>query len=73
MDEHHGGVGSPVAVVAAVQGVAGAVDGDLQVSVAASSEEDCLPAGLVDGAIADQPDIAVDEVAIGHEDLFEVR
>jgi hypothetical protein len=72
LDEHHGRIGSPVAVVATVQTVVGAVDGDLQVSVAACAEDERLTAGLIDGAIADEPDIAVDEVAVGHEDLFEV-
>ena len=53
LDEHHGGVGGPVAVVAAVEGVVGAVDGDLEVGVAAGAEDEGLAAGLVDGAVAD--------------------
>ena len=72
LDEHHCGVGGPVAVVAAVEGVVGAVDGDLKVGVAACAEDEGLAAGLVDGTIADEPDVAVDEVAVGHEDLFEM-
>ena len=72
LDEHQGGVGGPVAVVATVEGVVGAVDGDLEVGVAACAEDEGLAAGLVDGAIADQPDVATDKVAVGHEDLFEV-
>ncbi len=72
LDKHERGVWSPVAVVAAVEGAVGAVDGDLEVGVAACAEDEGLAAGLVDGAIADEPDVAVDEVAVGHEDLFEV-
>ncbi len=44
----------------------------MEVGVAAGAEDEGLTAGLVDGAIADEPDIAVDEVAVRHEDLFEV-
>lgn len=74
LGELHGGVGSPVAVVAAVESVMGAVDGDGEVGVAASAEGDGLRSGLIDGAIADQPDfVALDEVAVGVEDGFKVR
>ena len=72
LDEHECGVGRPVAIVAAVEGAVGAVDGDLEVGVAACAEDEVLAAGLIDGAIADEPDVAVDEVAVGHEDLFEM-
>jgi hypothetical protein len=58
--------------VAAVQAVVGAVDGDLEVGVSAGSEDDGLLAALVDGAVADEEDVAADEVAVGVQDLLEV-
>ena len=51
----------------------GAVDGDGDVRVSARAEDDGLSAALVDGAIADDEDVAVDEVAMGGEDLLEVE
>ena len=56
--QHHRRVGSPVAVVAAVQSAVGAVDGDREVGDAARAEDDRLPAALVDRAVADEPDVA---------------
>lgn len=59
--------------MAAVETVAGAVDGDFQMGVATRAEDNRLGAALIDRAIADQPHIAVDEVAMLIEDLFEMR
>jgi len=70
--EHECGVRGPIAVVAAVKGVVGTVDGDLEVGIAACAEDESLVARLIDGTIADEPDVAVDEVAVGHKDLFEM-
>ena len=74
LGEHHGGVGRPVAVVSAVEAVMRAVEGegDGEMRVAARAEDDGLRAGLVDGAIADEEDVAVDGVGVGLENLFEV-
>lgn len=72
LDEEHGGVGCPVAVVSAVEGAVGAVEGDLEVGVAARAEDDGLAARLVDGTIADKPEVAGDQVAVGVEDLREM-
>lgn len=49
-----------------------AVKGDGEVGVAAGAEDDGLQAALVDGAIADEEDVSVDEAGIGGEDLLEV-
>ena len=72
LGEHHGGVGRPVAVVSAVEAVMGPVEGDGDMGVAARAEDDGLRAGLVDGAVADEEDVAVDEVGVGGENLLEV-
>src|SRR5262245_60137673 len=70
---HHRRIWRPVAVVATVQLAMRSIDGDLQVSIAARSEDDRLLPALIDRSIADQPHITSYEVAIGFEDLFEMR
>jgi hypothetical protein len=50
-----------------------AIHGQLDVRVAACAEEDDLLARLVDGAIADQPDVAGNEAPMRVEDLLEMR
>lgn len=50
-----------------------AVHSDREVGVAARPEDNGLAPRLVDGPVADEPNVAVDEVGVGGEDLFEVR
>ena len=71
--EHHSGVWGPVSVVAAVEVAVGAVDGDVEAGDTADAEDELGLAGLMLGAVADDPDAGVVEsVAIGFEILFEV-
>src|ERR1019366_9621386 len=73
LGEHHRGIRSPVAVVSAVQAMVGAVKRDLKMRVATCTEDDGLLSALIDGAVADKPDVTVHQFAIGVEDLFEMR
>ena len=71
--QHHRGIRRPVAVVAAVQFVTGAVERDVDARDAARAEDDLLAAALVDGPVADQPDVARQQVLVLLEDVREVR
>ncbi len=71
--QHHGGIGSPISIMPAVQAVMRSVNRDLQVSIASRTKYNGLLATLIHGAITDEPNIAVDQIAIGIEDLFQMR
>ena len=71
--ERHRGVRRPVAVVAAVQRALRAVDGELDVRVAAHAEDDLLAPRLVDGAVADDPRVGREQLLVAREYLGEVR
>ena len=62
LGQHHRGIRSPVAVVAAVQAMVGAVECDLKMRVAACAEDDGLLSALIDGAVADKPDVSVHQI-----------
>ena len=71
--QRHRGVGRPVAVVAAVQFVAGPVESDLDAGDAARAEHDLLAAALMHGPIANQPDIAGQQLFVFGNDLRQMR
>src|SRR5579884_330205 len=71
--EHERGVGRPVAVVAAVQLVAGAVDREIERDNTARAEDDLGAAALVHRTVADQPDVAGQQVLVRGNDLGQVR
>jgi hypothetical protein len=59
--------------MAAVETVMGAIECDLKMSVTACAEDDGLFPTLVDRPVADKPDISVDEIAVGFENLLQMR
>src|SRR5205085_7740210 len=71
--QHYGRIRSPVAVMATVQFVRRAVGGKRDFRHAARAEYDLLPPALVHGAIADQPDVTAQQVAIPAENFREAR
>ena len=71
--QHHGRVRSPVAIVTAVQAVVGAVECDLEMCVATRAEDYGLLSALIDRAVANKPDVSVDQFAVGFENLLEMR
>ena len=73
MCELHRGVGRPVAVVPAVQRTRGAEEGHLEVGDAARAEVDLHAPGLVHRAVAQEPGVPGDLVAIVPQEALEVR
>src|SRR5690348_9674403 len=73
LHKHHGWVGSPVAIVAAVQTAIGAINSDFDMCISPRTEDKCLLPALIDRAIADQPNVSMNQVAISIQNLFEVR
>jgi len=73
LGKHHRRIRSPVAIVAAVQAVMRAVERDFEMSIAARAEDHCLLSALIHRPIADQKNVAVNEVAIRSKDLFQMR
>jgi hypothetical protein len=73
LGRHDRRVRHPVAVVAAVHGLDGAVDGDLDRRIPTRTEVELRPAALVHGAITDDPEVGLQEILVGAQDRFEVR
>jgi hypothetical protein len=59
--------------VAAVQTAIGAVDGDFDMRISARTEDECLLSALIDRAIADQPNVSLNQVTMSAENLFQMR
>ena len=73
MGQEDGRVGGPVAVVAAVQRPDGTVDGRLYVRDASGPEVELHAACLVDGAVAEQPGVGLQQAALRLEQGLHVR
>ena len=56
-----------------MQTVMWTVDSDLEVGIASRSEDNGLSPALIHRPIAYQPDVAVDQIRVGIEDLFQMR
>ena len=62
--QHHRRIGRPIPIVAAVQFAVGPVESDGEMGHAARAEDHALASALVDRAIADEPDVSAEFVAI---------
>ena len=71
--QRHRRIRRPVAVMAAVQFVVGSVERDVDGGDAARAEDDLLAAALVHRTVADQPDVAGQQVLVLGDNLRQVR
>src|SRR6516225_1736484 len=71
--ERHRRVRRPIAVMAAVQLVTGTVERDRKFGDPASAEHNLLTPALMHRAVADQPDIAFQQVFVPRDDLRQMR
>src|SRR5215469_4543480 len=72
LHQHHCRIWRPIAIVAAMQSADGTENRDLQVCISASTEDDCLSAALVYRSITNKPHIAMNEIAVGIQDGFQM-
>ena len=70
--KHHRRIGRPIAVMAAVQRPHRAIDGKLEIDVAAHAERDLGRAGLVGGAVDDDPAVGAEQRAVAAQQGGEV-
>ena len=73
LDQHHRGVGSPVAIVTAMQTASGAEDCDLYMRVSTCAEDQRLLAALINRAVANQPNIPMNQIAVDAQNLLQMR